>query len=88
MDRGAWQATVHGVAKSRTRLSARAHTHTHAHITLEHQVGPVSKGHMQATYLPAGMRAQFGSLIHMLLNEPFRFCCCRYKSNDFRETLK
>ena len=26
MDRGAWQATVHGVAKSQTRLP---HTHTH-----------------------------------------------------------
>ena len=25
MDRGAWQATVHGVAKSRTCLSGRAH---------------------------------------------------------------
>ena len=27
MDRGAWQATVHGVAKSRTRLSDQ-HNHT------------------------------------------------------------
>ena len=27
MDRGAWQATVHGVTKSRTRLSDLAHTH-------------------------------------------------------------
>ena len=26
-DRGAWQATVHGVAKSRTRLSNYAHTY-------------------------------------------------------------
>ena len=25
MDRGAWQTTVHGVAKSQTRLSACAH---------------------------------------------------------------
>ena len=40
MHRGAWWATVHGVAKSRTRLSpcvcvhmrARAHTHTHTSI--------------------------------------------------------
>ena len=35
MDRGAWQAIVHGVGKSRTGLSvctrARAHTHTHTH---------------------------------------------------------
>ena len=33
MDREAWQATVHEVAKSRTQLStpARTHTHTHTH---------------------------------------------------------
>ena len=28
MDRGAWRATVHGVTKSRTRLSMNMHTHT------------------------------------------------------------
>ena len=27
MDRGAWRATVHGVGKSRTRLSDFTHTH-------------------------------------------------------------
>ena len=36
MDRGAWQATVHRVAKSWTRLSVHTlthiHTHTHTHI--------------------------------------------------------
>ena len=32
MDRGAWRATVHGVAKSQTRLS------THAHIINNHQL--------------------------------------------------
>ena len=39
MDRGAWQATVHGVAKSQTRTCTYAssislslyHTHTHTH---------------------------------------------------------
>ena len=33
MDRGAWWATVHGVAKTQTQLSdpERAHTHTHTH---------------------------------------------------------
>ena len=37
MDRGAWRATVHKVANSRTQLSvcacagARTHTHTHTH---------------------------------------------------------
>ena len=29
MDRGAWQATIHGVAKSQTQLSHWTHTHTH-----------------------------------------------------------
>ena len=34
MDREAWQATVHGVAKSRTQLSdSDTHTHTHTHTT-------------------------------------------------------
>ena len=34
MDRGAWQAIIHGVAKSQTRLSdfQYTHTHTHTHI--------------------------------------------------------
>ena len=31
MDREAWWATVHGVAKSQTRLSMHTHTHTHTH---------------------------------------------------------
>ena len=32
MDRGAWQATVHRVAKSQTQLSdSYTHTHTHTH---------------------------------------------------------
>ena len=31
VDRGAWQATVHGGAKSRTQLSVHVCTHTHTH---------------------------------------------------------
>ena len=32
MNRGAWLATVHGVAKSKTQLSdSYTHTHTHTH---------------------------------------------------------
>ena len=35
MDKGAWQTTVHEIAKSQTRLRdcarARTHTHTHTH---------------------------------------------------------
>ena len=34
MDRGAWQATVHGVTKQLATLSGGAHTHTHAHTQL------------------------------------------------------
>ena len=32
MDRGAWWATVHGVAKGRTRLSDQAHSYSHLYI--------------------------------------------------------
>ena len=31
MDKGAWWATVHGVAKNQIGLSARARAHTHTH---------------------------------------------------------
>ena len=36
VDRGAWQGTVHGVAKSWTRLSTHTHTHTHTHKNSSH----------------------------------------------------
>ena len=35
MDRGAWWATVHGVAKSWTQLSTDTHTHTHASVEVK-----------------------------------------------------
>ena len=38
MDRGTWQATVHGVTKSWTWLS-NSHTHTHTHMTFTRQNG-------------------------------------------------
>ena len=31
MDRRAWWAKIHGVAKSRTQLSMYTHTHSHTH---------------------------------------------------------
>ena len=31
MDRGAWKVTVHGIAKSQTRLGTHIHTHAHTH---------------------------------------------------------
>ena len=43
MGRGAWQATVHGVVKSWTRLSnSHIHTHTHTHT---HDKA-LSRGHL------------------------------------------
>ena len=36
MDRGAWWATVHEVAKSQTRLSTYTHIHTHDARTRTH----------------------------------------------------
>ena len=35
MDRGAWWAVVHRVAKSQTWLSTHTHTHTHTLINLD-----------------------------------------------------
>ena len=34
MDRGAWRATVHGVAKNRTRLSDFTHTHVYMYVCM------------------------------------------------------
>ena len=39
LDKGAWQATVHGVAKSWTWLSMRACTQTHTHTHTQHPMG-------------------------------------------------
>ena len=39
MERGAQQAIVHGVAKSRTQLS-NTHTHTHTHTLVNHLSSP------------------------------------------------
>ena len=34
MDRGAWWATIHGVAKSQTRLSIHTHSQRRAHLSV------------------------------------------------------
>ena len=47
MDRGAWRATVHRVAKSQTGLSKARATHTHRHThtcTLSHTRLPPEPG--------------------------------------------
>ena len=38
MDRGPWQTTVHGVAKSQIRVSNRAHTHKRSFREETHRV--------------------------------------------------
>ena len=57
MDRGAWWATVHGVAKSWTQLSTHAHTYICVQLTLEQQgvrsISPhllYSANHKKSTY--------------------------------------
>ena len=42
MDRGAWQATVHGVEKSKTRLSTRAYVHHISYTVLNNEVSSIS----------------------------------------------
>ena len=49
MDRGAWQATVHGVAKSWTQLSTDTHTYTHTH-THTHASAEVKEAEVDQFY--------------------------------------
>ena len=53
MDRGAWQAIVHGVAKSQTQLSnwALVHTHTLIHIHTEDTVHQAPSGYAPLPWL-------------------------------------
>ena len=39
MNRGAWQATVHGVSKKWTQLGIHTHTHTHTHTQTHYHLG-------------------------------------------------
>ena len=41
MDRGAWQATIHGVTESQTQLSDYSHRHHHAVHTTGSQVSGI-----------------------------------------------
>ena len=61
MDRGAWQATVHGVTKSWTQLSVCAHrgAHTHTHTEAQYLIGFLLMTQMggveQVTYVLAAV---------------------------------
>ena len=82
MDRGAWQATVHGIAKSQTWLSDWACTRTHTHVFIRnwrfvailHQVSPL------VLFFPTAF-AHFITLCHILvisifLNIFHYYICC------------
>ena len=55
MDRGAWQATVHGVAKSQTRLHMHPWTHTHTH-THTHTIYCVHQRALEMCCIRTGTR--------------------------------
>ena len=69
MDRGAWQATVHGVAKSRTRLSdSHTHTHTHNMYKIDKQQGLLYSTGSNTQYLITTYKGE-ESEINI-------YCCC------------
>ena len=51
MDRGAWWATVHGAAKSQTRLKGRS---MHRHVTSEDQETSPIPTHLPPLHEPRG----------------------------------
>ena len=58
MDRGAWRATVHGVAKSQTQRSAHACTHVSV-VTSGGSAGPrdiLARVHLEETVSSPGSR--------------------------------
>ena len=62
-DRGAWRATVHGVAKeldTTERMCTHTHTHTHAHAHAHKHLG-LGKGrtHWDAVRFEGGVSLEF-----------------------------
>ena len=54
VDRGGWWATVHGVAKSRTRMSD-SHTHTHTHTRRWEETGLEREGPLRGSPAAEGV---------------------------------
>ena len=55
MDKEAWRAVIHGVTKSRTRLSDRSELNCHLRVSAEKEapvVGPPLSSHTHPTILP------------------------------------
>ena len=68
MDRGPWQATVHGVMKSQTQLNT--HTHTRAHMYMLHRAEII----LAMSFLPSFFTWQYiissYSLAVIIINSP------------------
>ena len=65
MERGAWWAAVHGVAKNETRLSAQAHTQS-PNNRLQH-LSPSSGSRSAASYPKSSLGSPY-TCIHLLLS--------------------
>ena len=65
-DRGAWWATVHGVAKRRRRLSNQAHTNTDASMSYSKLESQASSGFEIASLLKT-IAVFFGKTSHVAL---------------------
>ena len=74
MDKGAWWATVHVVAKSQTWLSGWAHTHTHPSIHQE-QVSSLWHRQLQGRH-PCYLEASKFKHLQFQAQEKIRFCSC------------
>ena len=77
-DRGAWQATVHGIAKSQMSMHAlhtHTHTHTHTHSSLQKSEGQLHNASLEAPEKPeatqtatALLSLSSGRLLHQTLD--------------------
>ena len=77
MDRGAWQATVHGIAKSQMSMHAHTHTHTHTHThsSLQKSEGQLHNAPLEAPEKPEAIQTatpllslSSGRLLHQTLD--------------------
>ena len=77
MDRGAWWATVYGVAKSLTRLSnTHSHTHTHTHRSLKSRC---QQGHATSATCK-GESSPDSPWFLVFMGDPWHFLACRHIS--------
>ena len=77
MDRGAWQATVHRVAKSQTQLSnvhthIHTHTHTHEEVYYEELADEITETERTHSLLSPGWRPRKASGMIQLESEDLR----------------